>query len=303
MTDWYYAGFDGQRQGPLGADDIGARFRRNELTPDTLVWREGLAEWLPLHQLAAELGLDAVSATPAPSPLPSPTVSNPASPYAAPSAPMSFHAAPVTTGDVVMAGFWKRYAALAIDGLVLGAFTLVGVFVCLLLAGGAMTLNAQQMASDLAQGSLGVALIFGIYVLPIAFQAIYYSWMHASSSQATLGKLAVGIKVTRGNGEALGLGRSFGRWCAYFFLNLLTCSVASLVSAFTTGLTERKQALHDMIADTLVVDKWAFTAHPERQQRTLGTVTWVVIVLAALLVLAYIGFLLFAIGLAAMGDR
>ena len=31
-----------------------------------------------------------------------------------------------------------------------------------------------------------------------------------------------------------------------------------------------------MIASTLVVDQWAFTAHPERQRHELGTVTLVI---------------------------
>ena len=33
---------------------------------------------------------------------------------------------------------------------------------------------------------------------------------------------------------------------------------------------DRKQALHDMAAGTLVVDRWAWTGHPERQQRHVG---------------------------------
>jgi hypothetical protein len=32
-----------------------------------------------------------------------------------------------------------------------------------------------------------------------------------------------------------------------------------------------------MMVDSLVVDKWAFTANPERQRRDLGVVTWVVL--------------------------
>ena len=49
------------------------------------------------------------------------------------------------------------------------------------------------------------------------------------------------------------------------------------------GFTERKRALHDMMCDTVVVDKWAFTAHPQLQRRELGTVTVIVLVLFGLL--------------------
>jgi hypothetical protein len=64
------------------------------------------------------------------------------------------------------------------------------------------------------------------------------------------------------------------------------------------GLSERKQGLHDMAASTLVVDKWAFTAHPERQRRELGTVTIIAIVLSVLILLGYIALITFAVGMA-----
>ena len=54
------------------------------------------------------------------------------------------------------------------------------------------------------------------------------------------------------------------------------------------ALTERKQALHDMLCDTLVVDKWAFTAHPERQRDELGVVTIVILCLAGLAIVGSI---------------
>ena len=63
--------------------------------------------------------------------------------------------------------------------------------------------------------------------------------------------------------------------------------------ALIRDFTERKQAPHDMVCDTLVVDKWAFTDHPERQQQGLGTVTVVVLVLFGLFLLGIL-----ALGLA-----
>ena len=49
-------------------------------------------------------------------------------------------------------------------------------------------------------------------------------------------------------------------------LSYLTLYIGFLMAAFT----ERKQALHDMVAGTLVVDRWAYTEHPELQRRGLG---------------------------------
>lgn len=298
MSSWYFAVGE-QRQGPISAEELGARFQRGEIQPDTLVWREGMEGWRAVRDMAAELDL----AVPAHATSMAMPALESASPYAAPSAQVPLQAAPVFGGDIVHAGFWKRFAASFIDGMVMMVVTLVVVMVGVMLTGGAAALSPQAFANDMMRGTLGLTFILAFYILPILAQAAYFTWMHASASQATLGKLAVGIKVARGNGEGLALGRSFGRWCAYFFLNLVSCGLTTLISAFTVGLTERKQGLHDMIADTLVVDRWAFTAHPERQRRDLGAVTWTIIVLAGLFVIAYIGFFVFAVGMAAVAGR
>ena len=58
------------------------------------------------------------------------------------------------------------------------------------------------------------------------------------------------------------------------------------------GFTQRKRGLHDMVASTLVVDRWAYTAHPERQRRGLGAVALVLLILGGLAVVAYVGIML-----------
>jgi type IV pilus assembly protein PilA len=69
MSDWYYADESRQRQGPLPAESLAELFRNRRVGADTLVWRAGLAQWVPLSQVAGELGLT-VSAPPPPPPLP-----------------------------------------------------------------------------------------------------------------------------------------------------------------------------------------------------------------------------------------
>ena len=54
-----------------------------------------------------------------------------------------------------------------------------------------------------------------------------------------------------------------------------------------------------MICDTLVVDKWAFTAHPEWQKRELGTVTIVILAIFGVLFVGAIALFAVIIGLAA----
>jgi hypothetical protein len=102
-------------------------------------------------------------------------------------------------------------------------------------------------------------------VLPIVMQGAYHILFTGSAWQATPGKRAMGIKVVDFEGRRISAGRSAGRWFAAA-LSYLTLYIGFLMAAFT----DRKMALHDMVASTRVVDQWAYTAHPERQQRGPG---------------------------------
>lgn len=57
MSDWYYSTGADQRQGPLDSNELIAQFRQGRIGLDTLVWRDGQAQWQPLGDFATELGL------------------------------------------------------------------------------------------------------------------------------------------------------------------------------------------------------------------------------------------------------
>lgn len=65
MTDWYYASQDNQQVGPVAGGQLVELFERGVITRETLVWREGLDNWLPLRRLFDELGLREAAAAPA----------------------------------------------------------------------------------------------------------------------------------------------------------------------------------------------------------------------------------------------
>ena len=73
--------------------------------------------------------------------------------------------------------------------------------------------------------------------------------MESSAKQATLGKLALAIKVTDLNGNRISFGRASGRYFAKIISGLIFC-----IGYIIAGFTEKKQALHDMIANCLVVN-------------------------------------------------
>ena len=223
----------------------------------------------------------------------SPGPADPVSPYAPPRAAVSADAAVVTGGEVVHAGFWKRFAAMIIDGLLTAVASWAIQIPLIMMAG--IGLGGDMLSLG---GSIGLLLLS--YGVALVIPLLYFSWMHSSGAQASLGKMAVGIKVTRVTGERIGYWRAFGRYVAYMVTVAFSFGVGGLVSALTSGLAERKQALHDMICDTLVVDRWAFTDRPDLQRRELGAVTWIVLVLGlGLVALALVG-ILAAIAIPAM---
>jgi uncharacterized RDD family membrane protein YckC len=71
--------------------------------------------------------------------------------------------------------------------------------------------------------------------------------MESSSKQATIGKLMLKIRVTNATGARIGFGRASGRYFAKFI-----SGATLLIGYVMAGFTERKQALHDIIAGTLV---------------------------------------------------
>lgn len=341
MSAWYYADRNRNRQGPVESAALARLFREGRLQLDSLVWREGLANWQPLGDFAAELGLleDApVAATPAAersdvlSPEsaevafipttdeaagefgravftaresehgdPSSYEASGASPYAAPSANLTAGQIVHRGGEVVHAGLWKRFAASIIDGFVTGAATYVVLIPLMLIFG--LSMGGLAGSENPFAGGAGALLSLLTYPISFGIPAIYFGWMHASARQASLGKMAVGIKVVRGNGEAISFWRGFLRYLAYMLFTLVTCGLGVLISGLMVAFTERKQAPHDMICDTLVVDKWAFTAHPEWQRRELGTVTIAILALGGLLIVGAFLLVLFAIGIAASAGR
>jgi len=296
MTQWYYANTKNERQGPVDAGTIQGKLGRGELNQSTLVWCDGMAEWQPISAVAAQLAATAnVQALPervaAPSPLLAQEVASDSaqSPYAAPAGTLSVGDGTLLTGDggIVYAGFWRRVAANVIDGMIVNAISFVLLAILLPVFGFSMAgflglteswgipRNQDDISEDLVMFQLVLQLVL------MALTCAYYAWFHASHNRATLGKMAVGIKVVRLDGEKITLGRGIGRYFA-FVLSSFTVGIGFLMA----GFTQRKQALHDIICGTLVVDKWAFTDRPDLQQKGLGAVTIVVLVLFGLFLVA-----------------
>ena len=91
-------------------------------------------------------------------------------------------------------------------------------------------------------------IIFTPLVLIITW--CYYSGMESSPLQATLGKLLVGIYVTDLEENLITFGKATGR-----FFGKIISSLILTIGYWLAGFTEKKQALHDMLAGCLVLKK------------------------------------------------
>lgn len=141
--------------------------------------------------------------------------------------------------QVTYAGFWWRFLAHLLDGLILGVlFVPLGLGLGLALSSGGI--DPDSPALPLAN--------FGLYGFEILVTWLYQAFCESSSWQGTIGKKALGLRVTDMDGRRLSFGRATGRSFGKV-LSSLICSIGFLMAAFT----EKTQALHDMLASTLVL--------------------------------------------------
>jgi len=134
-----------------------------------------------------------------------------------------------------------RFVAAFIDGILvqLVVFPIAAILGAMIsLAGGAVDMPrfGIHMVSFIISGTIGM---LGSW--------IYEAAMESSSKQATVGKMALGLKVTDLEGRRISFARATGRHFAKFISGMIF-----LVGYIMAGFTQRKQALHDMIAGTLV---------------------------------------------------
>ena len=149
------------------------------------------------------------------------------------------------------AGFWRRFVAHLIDQIVFGMVAVVVLLPALALFGigiGAGVMEEESSAIGLIIAAL-VAYVAAIMLI-VVLQWLYYALMESSNKQATLGKLALGIIVTDLDGNRISFGRATGRYFGKILSGLIL-SIGYIMAAFT----EKKQALHDMIASCVVVLK------------------------------------------------
>jgi uncharacterized RDD family membrane protein YckC len=153
------------------------------------------------------------------------------------------------------AGFWLRLVAVIIDGIIIGvaqSFIIVPLLAAVGLgfASSADTMDFSDPEQTAGFMAAVAAMMGGYWILAMCIQILYFTFMESSKFQATIGKLALGLIVTDLNGGKLDFTKAFIRNLCKIISNFTL-----LIGYIMAGFTEKKQALHDMIASTLVVKK------------------------------------------------
>jgi uncharacterized RDD family membrane protein YckC len=255
---WYYAE-SGQQAGPVDDGQFEQLVQAGKILPETLVWREGMANWQPYNQVR------------------SPRLSSSSPPVAAGGAATATavgqavcaecggvfdlqdtiaygnarvcakckpafiqklaEGARINTGAMVYAGFWTRFAAVFVDGILLGIVNGgIGFVAGLAFAPAARTAPARF-----------IILQFVVMFINLCIGISYETFMIGKYG-ATLGKMACKIKVVTAEGGRVSYLRALGRYFAKM-VSALTLMIGYLMAAFD----DERRALHDRICNTRVI--------------------------------------------------
>src|ERR1700686_2471205 len=156
--------------------------------------------------------------------------------------------------SVQYAGFWLRVVAYLIDSIILSVGFMALFIPFAIMTGLTAVLGNIHPGEDPRDvgAVLGGTFFLGLFtVASLAFLGawLYHAKMESSSWQATLGKKALNLRVTDFYGARISFARSSGRHFAKLITGLIPLGVGFMLA----GLTERRQALHDMIASCLVL--------------------------------------------------
>ena len=162
------------------------------------------------------------------------------------------------------AGFWRRFVAYIIDELLIGVVTFIILLPLYIIFGVGIfafedfngyedfsnVVFTQYYNDDVRAGFIIAVVFFALTIaaFSIILQWLYYALMESSRKQATLGKMALGLKVTDMYGNRITFGRATGRYFGKILSGLIL-NIGYIMAAFT----EKKQALHDMLANCLVI--------------------------------------------------
>jgi uncharacterized RDD family membrane protein YckC len=259
---WYYTENEQQR-GPVTEADFETLRRDGKINSETLVWREGMANWQALREVvpniiapsnrpavlalsgAATIGAEVVCSQ-CGKLFPKNEVIRYGSAAVCASCKPIFvqklkEGANVTGGPMEFAGFWTRFAAYFVDGIITGIIGAIigGIAGFAIGAAGGMA-GDNKAAGLVAIQLVSMALSFGV-------RAAYFIYFIGKDGQ-TPGKKLCKIRVVNADGSQVSYGKATGRFFGYMLSSLILC-----IGFLMVAWDEEKRALHDRLCDTRVI--------------------------------------------------
>jgi len=258
--NWYYVD-SGQQAGPVDDAQLQVLVSSGRISPETLVWREGMANW-QAYQEVRPSGLRLATPSQA-----TPVASSDQAVCSecgkvfnledmiqhgnlrvcAQCKPILLQklaeGAKLRTGPLIYAGFWIRFVAVFLDGIILWIVnTGIGFAAG---AGFYQSFGAGPRAMPGVVWGRQLMLLFISIFIGVAYEVLLIG-----AYGATLGKMACKIRVVVADGSKVSYLRSLGRYFAKMLSGII-CAIGYLMAAFD----EEKRALHDRICSTRVVIK------------------------------------------------
>jgi len=143
------------------------------------------------------------------------------------------------------AGVWRRFFATVIDVFLYS----VVYFLWLIILFPQKGLNIYDSFLDMLYEGQFIWFMFQYILFPVAALWLYNTLFERSSMQGSLGKALLGIKVTDKRGDRLSFVKASVR-----SLCKLVLAPISIVGFLLVFFTKRRQALHDVLAGTVVVE-------------------------------------------------
>ena len=249
--NWYYVD-DGKQAGPVDEAQLTELRNKGTVQPDTLVWREGMANWQPYSQVFASGSAGGVALAPAGQAVCAECgqlfdlqnmIAYGNLHVCAQCKPIFVQklaeGAQLQTGPLNYAGFWIRFGAVFLDWVIMWIANMVVAVIAGLSFGQALGIQPREF-------DVRFAVIFLVQMsIPLLYEVIMIG-----KYGATVGKMACNIKVVTAEGGKVSYLRSIGRYFAKF-LSALICLIGYIMAAFD----DEKRALHDRICNTRVVLK------------------------------------------------
>jgi uncharacterized RDD family membrane protein YckC len=248
---WYYAE-EGVQVGPLTESEFEDLVRLGKIDDQTIVWRDGLSEWQPYGRVRMPYSVSAsqpISSTPAlrctecKREFPQDELIRYQNSWICTVCkPIFFQRlreGVPAPGAMNYAGFWIRFGAKFIDGLIIWVVQMA-----------AMLLFAPMLGLDFFSSEPPTNFAFLlIYPFMIAL-SIFYSVWFVGKYGATPGKMALGLKIVTSSGDSISYMKALARFFAEI-VSAIVCYIGYIMAAFD----EQKKSLHDQICDTRVIRK------------------------------------------------